>query len=177
MSSSPSYNPKTNPFSYNKHILVSEWLLFNANSAIFQLYHEKNKLIFNEMMMRSTLYQINMLSWLFTVLAHWNNSLQIATSPHLDTLYRFLANVDTSLHSDTLYWFLVNVDTSLHSDTLYWFLANVDTSLHSDTLYWFLANVETSLHSDTLYWFLANQSLLFLHNAVCLAKKQQISIS
>jgi hypothetical protein len=25
---------------------VSEWLLFNANSAIFQLYHGKNKLIF-----------------------------------------------------------------------------------------------------------------------------------
>ena len=34
---------------------VSEWLLFNANSAIFQLYHDENKLIFNEMM-RSALY-------------------------------------------------------------------------------------------------------------------------
>jgi hypothetical protein len=33
--------------------IVSEWLLFNANSPIFQLYHGKNKLIFNEMMMRS----------------------------------------------------------------------------------------------------------------------------
>jgi hypothetical protein len=33
-----------------------EWLLFNANSAIFQLYHGENKLIFNEMMMRSDLY-------------------------------------------------------------------------------------------------------------------------
>jgi len=30
-----------------------EWLLFN--SAIFQLYHGENKLIFNEMMMRSAL--------------------------------------------------------------------------------------------------------------------------
>jgi hypothetical protein len=29
--------------------IVSEWLLFNANSAIFQLYHGENKLIFNEM--------------------------------------------------------------------------------------------------------------------------------
>jgi hypothetical protein len=29
---------------------VSEWLLFNANSAIFQLYHQENMLIFNEMM-------------------------------------------------------------------------------------------------------------------------------
>jgi len=31
-------------------------LLFKANSAIFQLYLGKNKLIFNEMMMKSTLY-------------------------------------------------------------------------------------------------------------------------
>ena len=30
------------------HIIVSERLLFNANSAIFQLYHDKNKLIFND---------------------------------------------------------------------------------------------------------------------------------
>jgi len=28
----------------------------NAYPAIFQLYHGKNKLIFNEMMMRSALY-------------------------------------------------------------------------------------------------------------------------
>jgi hypothetical protein len=37
-------------------LVVNEWLLFNANSAIFQLYHGENKLIFNEMMMRSALY-------------------------------------------------------------------------------------------------------------------------
>jgi hypothetical protein len=36
--------------------LVSESLLFNVNSVIFQLYHDENKLIFNEMMMRSALY-------------------------------------------------------------------------------------------------------------------------
>ena len=35
---------------------VSEWLLFSANSAIFQLYHGENELIFNEMMMSSPLY-------------------------------------------------------------------------------------------------------------------------
>jgi hypothetical protein len=35
---------------------VSEWLLFNANSVIVQLYHGENKLIFNEMMMRSALF-------------------------------------------------------------------------------------------------------------------------
>ena len=30
-----------------------EWLLFSANSKKIQLYHGENKLIFNEMMMRS----------------------------------------------------------------------------------------------------------------------------
>jgi hypothetical protein len=35
---------------------VSEWLLFNANSAMFQLYHGENKLTFNKMMMRYALY-------------------------------------------------------------------------------------------------------------------------
>jgi hypothetical protein len=31
-------------------------MIVYANSAIFQLYHDENKLIFNEMMMRSALY-------------------------------------------------------------------------------------------------------------------------
>ena len=35
---------------------MSEWLFFNVNSAIFQLYHGENKLIFNEMMMKSALF-------------------------------------------------------------------------------------------------------------------------
>jgi hypothetical protein len=36
--------------------ILSEWLLFNANSANFQLYHGENKLIVNETMMRSGLF-------------------------------------------------------------------------------------------------------------------------
>ena len=68
---------------------MSEWLLFYANSAIFQLYHGENKLIFNEMMMRSALYLTNTQTWIFIVLVRWNNSPQ----------------VDMSLHSETLYWF------------------------------------------------------------------------
>ena len=35
--------------------LMRDWLLFNAKSAIFQLYHDANQLIFNEMMIRSAL--------------------------------------------------------------------------------------------------------------------------
>ena len=32
----------------NLSIVISEWLLLNANSAIFQLYYGDNKLSFNE---------------------------------------------------------------------------------------------------------------------------------
>jgi hypothetical protein len=69
--------------------VINEWLLFNANSAIFQLYHGgENKLIFNEMMMRSALFYSNTLSWIFIVLDHWNNG----------------SRIDMSLHSNTLFW-------------------------------------------------------------------------
>jgi hypothetical protein len=71
------YNSSSSTNDYEKQIsfwYLNEWLLLNANSAIFQLYHGENKLIFNEMMMRSTLYQTNTLSWIFILLAHWNNS-------------------------------------------------------------------------------------------------------
>ena len=36
--------------------MVSEWLLSDDNRAIFQLYHDKDMLILNEMMMRSALF-------------------------------------------------------------------------------------------------------------------------
>jgi hypothetical protein len=65
--------------------LKGEWLLLNANSAISW----REQVTFDEMMMMSALYYINMLSWLFIELAHWNNSPQ----------------VDMLLHQDTLFWF------------------------------------------------------------------------
>jgi len=80
-----------NKESGNKYQL-SQWLLFKANSTIFQLYHGENKLIFNEMMMRSTLYKTNTLSWIFIVLAHWINSPRVDMSIHWDTLFWFQAN-------------------------------------------------------------------------------------
>ena len=49
--------------------LESEWMLFNTKWAIFQLYHGENKLHSNEIMMLSTLYLINTLSWIFIVLS------------------------------------------------------------------------------------------------------------
>jgi hypothetical protein len=43
---------------YNNYEMTwqPEICLFNANPAIFQLYHGENKLIFNEMMTRSAFY-------------------------------------------------------------------------------------------------------------------------
>jgi hypothetical protein len=63
-----------------------ELLLFNANSAFIQLNHGENKLIFNEIIMRSALYLTNTLSWSFIVQVHWNNSRRIDMSLHSDTL-------------------------------------------------------------------------------------------
>jgi len=40
----------------------------------------RTKLHFNEMIMISTLYYNNMLSWVVIELAHWNNSLWVDTS-------------------------------------------------------------------------------------------------
>ena len=40
----------------DRNKLVSEQLLFNVNAAMFQPYHGVNKLIVNDMMMRTTLY-------------------------------------------------------------------------------------------------------------------------
>ena len=56
---------------------IQEFFRVSDCCLIFQLYHDENKLIFNEMMMRSTLYQINTLSWIFIVLAHGNNSSRV----------------------------------------------------------------------------------------------------
>jgi hypothetical protein len=35
---------------------IGEWLVLNANSALFQIYHGENKLIFEEKMIRSALF-------------------------------------------------------------------------------------------------------------------------
>jgi hypothetical protein len=96
---------------------VSEWgdifthgLLFQWASTIkiwkltsSQLDHGEKKLIFNEMMMRSALYWTNALSFIFIVLAHWNNSPWVNMSPHSDTLSSFRANQSLLfLHNDHL---------------------------------------------------------------------------
>jgi hypothetical protein len=54
------------------NILRSEWLLLNA---ICSAISQREQVTFNEMMVMSTLFLTNTLSWIFIVLAHWNNSL------------------------------------------------------------------------------------------------------
>ena len=68
---------------------VSEWLLFNSKSVFFFSYIMENKFNLNEMMTRSTLYQINTFNLICIVPAHWNNSLWIDMSPNSDTLSCF----------------------------------------------------------------------------------------
>jgi len=65
---------------------------FNAKWALFQPYYGKNKIHPNEMMiMMTTLYLTNMLSWTFLELDHWHNSLWVYMS-NSDTLSCFQAN-------------------------------------------------------------------------------------
>ena len=71
---------------------VSDWLLFNANSAPPQLHHGENKSIFNEMMMKSTLFQTNTLSLTFIALTYWSYSPRLDMSLQLDILFWFRAN-------------------------------------------------------------------------------------
>jgi hypothetical protein len=54
---------------------------------MFQLYHSKNKYIFNEMVMMFALYLTNTLSWILLVLADWNNSPQVEMSLHSDNIF------------------------------------------------------------------------------------------
>ena len=68
------------------------WFSDCCLTLTFQLYHGKSKLIFYEMILRSALYQTNMLSWIFIVQAHRSNSPRIDMLPQLATLSRFWAN-------------------------------------------------------------------------------------
>jgi hypothetical protein len=62
----------------------------------FQIYRDEDELICNEMMVRTALYQTNMLNWNCIVHAHWNNNPCIDMSPHPDTLSWFRTNQSLS---------------------------------------------------------------------------------
>jgi hypothetical protein len=91
----------------------SEWLLFNANRAISQLYHGENKLIFNEMM-RSLflswderwLVVLLMLVELMTTTFHNMNWGSFSTGKHIcssEFIFIFKMNLCSSLKGC---WFL-----------------------------------------------------------------------
>ena len=68
---------------------MSEWLLFNTKWAIFQQYHGGNKLYFDEIWWQCLLCTR---STCWVGLPHWNNSLWIDMSLHLDILFWFWAS-------------------------------------------------------------------------------------
>ena len=71
----------------------SEWVMVAYGQlSNFSAISWREQVIFNEMMMMFALFKINTLSWIFIVLAHWNNS----------------PWTDMSIHSDTLFWFWAN---------------------------------------------------------------------
>ena len=70
---------------------MGEWVSDSCLKPIQQFF-SYIMLIFNAMMMRPALFQTNTLSWIFIVLAHWNNSLQVIMSLHSGTLFWFQGN-------------------------------------------------------------------------------------
>jgi hypothetical protein len=77
---------------------VSKWLLFNTKWTNFHQYHGENKLRFDEIMMKSTLFYSNALRLIFTVLAHWNTGRHACRS----TRTHFPDSEPTSLSSYSL---------------------------------------------------------------------------
>ena len=52
---------------------------YSRMNELFYQHNCENKLHFSEMMLRLALEKTNTLSWMFTVLAHWNNTRGIDT--------------------------------------------------------------------------------------------------
>jgi uncharacterized protein YneR len=133
---------------------MSEWMLFNANTAIFQLSWG-DEVCFNVLDQQ--------------VWCYWNNSQQIDMSPHSDTL-SWLVNQSVLDQQVWCYWNnSQQIDMSPHSDTLSWL---VNQSVLDQQVWCYCNNsqqIDMSPHSDTLSW-LVNQSLLFLLNAACLVE-------
>ena len=65
---------------------MNEQCCFNTIQVIYHLYHGKNKLHFNDMML-PLLYWTNTISWIFIVLPHWNIS-------HIDVALLLTQNLD-----------------------------------------------------------------------------------
>jgi hypothetical protein len=101
----------------------------------------------------------------------YDQNIQLILKSYLPVVY------GTPLRSESIDWLARNQDNvskwrdDLHMDSCFseltLYKANSETS----------PQIDMSPHSDTLSWFPANQSLLFLLNAACLAKRQQIPIS
>ena len=108
---------------------------------------------------RPTLYLINILSWIFIVLAHWNNS------PLVDML----------LHSDTLLWFRAcrHVASLWHITLIP--LKQQSTGRHVASLWHItlIPLVDMSLHSDTLLRFRACKHVASLWHITLIPLKQQ----
>jgi hypothetical protein len=69
----------------DQNFLEGKWLLFNTKWTFFSYIMIRASYI-NKFITMLAVYQTNNLSWIFTVLGHWNNNPRINVSLHLDTL-------------------------------------------------------------------------------------------
>jgi hypothetical protein len=112
----------------NEVLIVSEWLLFNAKWAIFQLYQSKDKSHFDEMMMISA-----------------ESDSYSASSLKQQTL------ADMSLHWETLSWFWAN---QFH---ILWFDPNRSLNPWSTTLEASILTITPPMWFEDIYLTLVLQ--------------------
>jgi hypothetical protein len=115
--------------------ILSECLCYNAKCTLFVMscYARITYLLM------LVFYKMNTMFLICIVLAHWNNSLQVNMSLHMDTL-SYLRHWNNSLQ----------VNMSLHMDTLS-YLRHWNNSLQ----------VNMSLHLDTLSYLTATNNVIF----------------
>ena len=83
--------------------MISARLFFKTKWAIVQLYHGKNTLHSMRWCLLCT-RPTRLVSWIFIVLAHWDNSPWVDMSLHSDILFRFRANKSLILFLNAAYW-------------------------------------------------------------------------
>jgi hypothetical protein len=105
---------------------VSDWC-FKAKREMFQQYHDKNKLDFNDMMMMAVLFLTKMTKWIFIVLVltHWNRSTDRHVDPRRSSKYQSnSAWIDLMVIEPMIYWTRDEL-TNHYSTELVWQFQNV----------------------------------------------------
>ena len=132
----------------------SDCCLTPTHQIFVQLFHGENTLIFNEMMMSSALYSTNTLSWMCTVLAHWNNSPRIDMSPYSDTL----SYCRDSHNYNALFYVVFVLFTIIHGGDIAYFIQWYYKGIRRQTYSMFIRY----LNSFNNVWLINERQLVLL---------------